>query len=66
MPIPTSKSWKTRGIFCGKYRERRPLPITVPNRAILANLNAFWWIDGIVYPEISGSNHRGYGTPPGA
>jgi hypothetical protein len=48
-----------------KYRERRPFPIAVPNRAILPNLNAFWWIDGVVYPKISGSNHRSYGTPPG-
>lgn len=47
-----------------KYRERRPVPIAVPSRPILAKLNAFWWIDGVVYPKISGSNHTVYGTPP--
>jgi len=36
----------------------------VPNRPILANPNAFWWIDGVVHPKISGSNHTVFGTPP--
>jgi hypothetical protein len=27
-------------------------------------LNAFWWIDGVVFPKISGTNHTVYGTPP--
>jgi hypothetical protein len=47
-----------------KFKERRPFPISVPNRPVLANLNAFWWIDGVIYPKISGSNHTVYGTPP--
>lgn len=47
-----------------KYKERRPFAITVPNRPILANLNAFWWIDGVVHPKISGNNHTVFGTPP--
>jgi predicted TIM-barrel fold metal-dependent hydrolase len=47
-----------------KYRERRPFPITVPNRPILANLNAFWWVDGQIFPKITGTGHTVYGTPP--
>ena len=47
-----------------RYKDRRPFPIEVPNRPILANLNAFWWIDGVIHPKISGSHHTVFGTPP--
>jgi predicted TIM-barrel fold metal-dependent hydrolase len=36
----------------------------VPNRPILANLNAFWWVDGQIFPKITGTGHTVYGTPP--
>ncbi len=47
-----------------EYQERKPFPITVPNRPILANLNAFWWVDGQIFPKISGRGHTVFGTPP--
>jgi predicted TIM-barrel fold metal-dependent hydrolase len=47
-----------------EYRDRKPFPIAVPNRPILANLNAFWWVDGQIFPKISGRGHTVFGTPP--
>lgn len=47
-----------------EFQNRKPFPVVVPNRPILANLNAFWWVDGQIYPRISGPGHTVYGTPP--
>jgi len=46
-----------------RFRERRPQAITLENRAIFANRNACWYIDGNVYPKVVGRGVTTYGTP---
>lgn len=37
-----------------RYEARRPFPIKGENRPFLHNMNAFWYIDGGVYPKVTG------------
>ncbi|MBI3079490.1 MAG: amidohydrolase family protein [Deltaproteobacteria bacterium] len=46
-----------------KYEARRPFPLTGENRPILYNLNAFWYIDGQVFPKPIGKGTTVFGTP---
>jgi uncharacterized protein len=46
-----------------KYESRRPFPIKGENRPILNNMNAFWYIDGNVYPKVTGPGVTIYCTP---
>ena len=45
------------------FLERRPQAITLENRAVFANRNACWYIDGAVYPKVVGRGVTTYGTP---
>jgi len=46
-----------------RYEARRPFPITGENRPLLHNMNSFWYIDGSVYPKVSGQGVTIYATP---
>ncbi|MBI3076368.1 MAG: amidohydrolase family protein [Deltaproteobacteria bacterium] len=46
-----------------RYEARKPFPLTAENRPFLCNLNAFWYIDGRVYPKPVGQGATVYGTP---
>ena len=46
-----------------KYESRRPFPIKGENRPFLNNMNAFWYIDGSVYPKPTGPGVTIYCTP---
>jgi predicted TIM-barrel fold metal-dependent hydrolase len=46
-----------------KYEARRPFPITGENRPFLHNMNSFWYIDGCVYPKVTGQGVTIYATP---
>ncbi|HSF56720.1 MAG TPA: amidohydrolase family protein, partial [Candidatus Binatia bacterium] len=46
-----------------KYEARRPFPITGENRPFLHHMNSFWYIDGSVYPKVTGQGVTIYATP---
>jgi uncharacterized protein len=46
-----------------RYEARRPFPITGENRPFLNNMNSFWYIDGSVYPKVTGQGVTIYATP---
>lgn len=46
-----------------QYESRRPFPIKAENRPLLHNMNAFWYIDGSVYPKVTGQGVTIYATP---
>lgn len=46
-----------------KYEDRRPFPVIAPAQPRFYGLNAFWYIDGRVFPKPVGSYNSVYGTP---
>ena len=46
-----------------KYEACRPFPITGENRPFLHSMNSFWYIDGSVYPKVTGQGVTIYATP---
>ena len=46
-----------------KYAGRRPFPIMTKDIPALGGINAFWYIDGTVYPKPVGRGNLVYGTP---
>ncbi|MBI2369030.1 MAG: amidohydrolase family protein [Deltaproteobacteria bacterium] len=46
-----------------RYAARKPFVVTAENRPILAEMNAFWYIDGRVFPRPVGRGTTVFGTP---
>ncbi len=46
-----------------QFQSRRPFPITVEKNVEFTNLNAFWYIDGNVYPKLIGQGSMVIATP---
>ncbi len=46
-----------------KYAARRPMPLVGENRPVFAGMNAFWYIDGQVFPRPLGRGVTIYATP---
>jgi len=46
-----------------KYADRRPFPVVAPDRPALGGMNAFWYVDGAVFPKPVGRGTLVYGTP---
>lgn len=45
------------------YADRRPFPVVARDLPTLGGLNAFWYIDGVVFPKPVGRGTLVYGTP---
>lgn len=45
------------------YAHRRPFPVVARDVPALGGINAFWYIDGAVYPKPVGRGNLVYGTP---
>jgi len=56
----TGEAWQ---YLDSRYEARRPFPIKGENRPFLHNMNAFWYIDGGVYPKVTGQGVTIYATP---
>ena len=46
-----------------RYSDRKPFPVVARDLPILGGINAFWYIDGTVYPKPVGRGNLVYGTP---
>ena len=46
-----------------RYADRRPFPVVARDEPALCGLNAFWYIDGAVYPRPVGRGNIVFGTP---
>lgn len=46
-----------------RYADRRPFPVVAKDLPALGGLNAFWYIDGAVFPKPVGRGTLVYGTP---
>jgi predicted TIM-barrel fold metal-dependent hydrolase len=46
-----------------RYADRRPFPVVARDLPALGGLNAFWYVDGVVYPKPVGRGTLVYGTP---
>lgn len=46
-----------------KYSNRTPFPVVAKDLPALGGINAFWYIDGTVYPKPVGRGNLVYGTP---
>ena len=46
-----------------KYADRKPFPVVAQDLPQLGGINAFWYIDGTVYPKPVGRGNLVYGTP---
>ena len=46
-----------------RYADRRPFPVVARDLPILGGMNAFWYIDGTVFPKPVGRGTLVFGTP---
>lgn len=46
-----------------RYSDRKPFPVVASDLPALGGINAFWYIDGAVYPKPVGRGNLVYGTP---
>ncbi len=46
------------------FNARRPIPIRLPTDTSFGRFNAFWLIDGEIFPKINGRVYFTIGTPP--
>jgi len=46
------------------FSSRRPIPVRLPEDTTFGRFNAFWLIDGEVFPKMYGRVYFTFGTPP--
>lgn len=47
-----------------EFHSRRPIPVVIDPDTVFGNNNAFWLIDGKVFPKLTGRGIHTFGTPP--
>lgn len=57
------ESMDTWRYLAPEYEARKPVPITLEDRAELCGQNAFWLIDGAIAPRVRGKGLTLFGTP---
>ncbi|NIO11584.1 MAG: amidohydrolase family protein, partial [Deltaproteobacteria bacterium] len=46
------------------FASRRPIPVPIPEDTVFGRYNAFWLIDGEIFPKMTGRVYFTFGTPP--